>query len=62
MENKKELNSGLVIIAIVLGWTLFKQFDFENLKFEKPAMAVIYGLTFIMTIYFIFKKDKNKEK
>ena len=62
MRNKKELSFPLIIIAIVLGWTIFKQFDFESLKFEKPAMAVIYGLTFLMTIYFIFKKDKNNEK
>jgi hypothetical protein len=27
---------------MVLGWTIFKQFDFENLKFEKPALAIIY--------------------
>jgi predicted ferric reductase len=60
MSNKKGQPFPLIIIAIVLGWTIFKQFDFENLKFEKPLMAVIYILTFVMTIYFIFKKDKEK--
>jgi hypothetical protein len=60
MSNKKEYTFPLIIIAIVLGWTIFKQFDFENLKFEKPAMAVVYILSFLMTGYFIFKKDKEK--
>lgn len=59
MKNKKGLPFPLVIIAIVLGWTIVKQFDFENLKFEKPAMAVIYILTFVMTVYMIFKNNNQ---
>ncbi|MBK8080310.1 MAG: hypothetical protein IPK25_08540 [Saprospiraceae bacterium] len=59
MSLKKEYSFPLIIIAIVLGWTIFKQFDFENVKFEKPAMAVVYILTFLMTLYFIFKKEKE---
>ncbi len=62
MNSKKEYSFPLIIIAIVLGWTIFKQFDFGNLKFEKPAMGVVYILTFLMTVYFILKKDKDKEK
>ncbi|MBK6364363.1 MAG: hypothetical protein IPL63_00590 [Saprospiraceae bacterium] len=58
MSPKKEYSFPLIIIAIVLGWTIFKQFDFENVKFEKPAMAVVYILTFLMTLNFIFKKEK----
>jgi predicted ferric reductase len=60
MTSKKGQSFPLIIIAIVLGWTIFKQFDFENLKFGKPAMAVVYILTFLMTVYFILKKDKEK--
>jgi len=62
VNNKKEYSYPLIIIAVVLGWTIFKQFDFEKLKFEKPAMAVVYTLTFLMTVYFILKKEKSKEK
>jgi predicted ferric reductase len=60
MKNKKGIQFPLVIIAIVLGWTIVKQFDFENLKFEKPAMAVIYILTFVMTVYIIFKNNNQE--
>ena len=45
MNKKKELSFPLIIIAVVLGWTIFKQFDFEKLKFEKPALAVVYFST-----------------
>ena len=62
MNNKKEYSYPLIIIAVVLGWTIFKQFDFEKLKFEKPAMAVVFTLTFFMTVYFILKKEKGTEK
>lgn len=60
MSNKKGLSFPLLIIAIVIGGTIFKQFDFKNLRFEEPAMAVIYILTFLMTVYFIFKNSKEK--
>lgn len=62
MSKRKEYPFPLIIIAIVLGWTIFKQFDFESFKFKQPAMAVVYILTFFMTVYFIFKKDKDTEK
>lgn len=50
----------LIIIAIVLGGTIFKEFDFDTLRFEKPALAVVYILTFLMTVYFIFKHNNEK--
>ena len=34
MENKNGLSFMFAIIAIILGVTLFKQFDFKNLKFS----------------------------
>lgn len=61
MSNKKGLRFLFLIIAIILGWTIFKQFDFENLKFEKPALAVVYVLTFIMSVYFLVNSFKEKE-
>ena len=60
MSSKKGQVFPFAIIAVVLGWTIFKQFDFENLKFEKPALAIVYGLTFIMSVYFLVKNMKGK--
>jgi hypothetical protein len=62
MSNKKGLSFPLIIIAIVLGVTIFKQFNFKSFKFESPAMAVIYILTFVMTLYFLFKNPKEEQE
>ncbi|WP_214226460.1 hypothetical protein [Pedobacter sp. B4-66] len=61
MGNKKGLTFVFAIVAIILGWTIFKQFDFETLKFEKPALAIVYVLTFIMSVYFLVRSFKEKE-
>lgn len=60
MNNKKTQAFPFGIIAIVLGWTIFKQFDLENLKFEKPALAIVYILTFLMSVYFLVKNIREK--
>lgn len=60
METKKALRFTLAIVAIIVGVTLFKQFDFQRLKFEKPALAVVYSITFIGAVYFLFKGEKRK--
>lgn len=59
MKKKKVPNFFLVIIAIILGQALFVQFDFENLKFEKPALAIIYIIVFVFSIYSLVKDYKN---
>lgn len=61
MSIKKGQSFLFLIIAIILGWTIFKQFDFENLKFEKPALAIVYIVTFVMSIYFLVKNVKREE-
>ncbi len=55
MENKKGLNFFLVIIAIITGRKVYKHFDFENLKFEKPLIDVIFLLTFLACVFYIIK-------
>lgn len=60
MKNIKAPNFFFTIIAIILGVALFKQFDFENLKFEKLALSILYIITFIFSIYGIVKNYKRK--
>lgn len=62
MEKRKAPTFTFSVIAIILGVTLYKQFDFENLKFEKPALAVIYIITFLFSIYVIIKNRKKKSE
>lgn len=59
MEKKSALRFTFSVVAIILGVTLFKQFDFENLKFEKPGLAIVYIIGFILSIYFLIKGSKT---
>lgn len=60
MENKKALVFTFWVVAIILGVVLFKQFDFKNLKFEKPGLAIVYAVVFVFSVYFLIKNSKKK--
>jgi len=60
MEIKKGASFFFGTLAVILGWTLFKQFAFETLEFKNTGLAIIYLLTFAFSIYFLRKKSKNK--
>ncbi|MCV2486413.1 hypothetical protein OD917_15875 [Flavobacterium sp. SH_e] len=63
MENKNQpITFVFWVVAIILGVTLFKQFDFKNLKFENPAMAVIYIVVFVFSVYYIIRNSKKQPK
>ncbi|MCF6132576.1 hypothetical protein [Flavobacterium wongokense] len=62
MDNKKPVSFIFTIIAIILGVVLFKQFDFKELQFEKPALAIIYGITLAASIFILVKNAKNQTK
>jgi hypothetical protein len=55
MENKKGINFFFAVIAIITGSKLYQHFDFQKWTFEKPALDIIYLLTFIASIFFIVK-------
>jgi len=51
------------IIAIILGASLYKQFDFETLKLEEPVLSIVYLIGFVFSIYAIvgdYKKQAEK--
>ena len=62
MENRKPISFVFSIIAIILGVTLFKQYDFENFTFEKPALAAVYFTVFAFSIYILVKKPKKQSE
>lgn len=59
MEKKKGINPFWAFIAIILGWRLFKHFNFTSLKFADPYFDIVYGIVFLISIYLIIK-DYNK--
>ncbi|WP_336892578.1 hypothetical protein [Flavicella sp.] len=65
MTNKKTPKFFSVIIILILGYALYDKFDFENLKFEKPAIAIVYIIAIVISIYLLikdFKKNKSDLK
>lgn len=63
MDNKKGINLFFAFMAIILGWTLFKHFDFKTFKFADPYLDIIYLIVFIISIYLIIKnRNKRPEK
>ncbi|MEE1944530.1 hypothetical protein VRU48_05380 [Pedobacter sp. KR3-3] len=60
MEKKKASSFIFGIIAIILGCTLWKQFDFKNLKFEHTGLAIIYAITFAFSVYVLVKNYRNR--
>jgi uncharacterized membrane protein YadS len=59
MKNLKLPNFFFTVIAIILGIALYKQFDFDNLRFENPALAILFTIVFIFSIYGIVKNYKK---
>ena len=59
MSKGKNLFFGF--IAIILSWTLFKQFDFEGLKFKHTGLAMVYIIVLVLSVYFIVKGNKKHE-
>lgn len=56
MKYKIVPNFMSIIIAIIIGSVLFKQFDFQTVTFEKPALAIVYSLALLISIGFMVKK------
>lgn len=62
MDNKK-LSFPFLIIAIIIGVALYKQFDFKTLEFEKPALAIVYMIGLGIALYVLirdFRKTPGK--
>ncbi len=58
--NKKGLSVVLMIPAIIIGIALYKEFDFENLKFENPALAIVYIIGIALSVIFQVKDFKKQ--
>ena len=52
-------NFPFTIIAIILGVSLYRQFDIDTLTFEKPALAIVYLIAFALSVFFLIKGRKN---
>lgn len=63
MENKNNVPVfTFSIVAIILGVVLYKQFNFETLTFEKPALAIVYIIVFVFSIFVLIKNFKKRSE
>lgn len=61
-QSRKGINFFLAVIALILGSAIYRQFDFERLEFEKPALAVLYIVVFVAALVLIVKDFTNRSK
>ncbi|MFT6204939.1 MAG: membrane protein DedA with SNARE-associated domain [Spirosomataceae bacterium] len=50
------------LIALILGVTLYRKFDFENFTFEQPALAIVYVIVLVAAIFMIVKDYKDRPR
>ena len=56
MENEqKGFPLILVIIAIIVGGGLLREFDFETFRFRKVGLGIVYLITFVATVAVIIR-------
>ncbi|MBX2904688.1 MAG: hypothetical protein KF744_01530 [Taibaiella sp.] len=60
MEKKKTMSFTLSIVAIIVGVALYRQINFKTMQVDKPALALVYGVTFVVSIYILMRGSKNK--
>jgi positive regulator of sigma E activity len=60
MENKNAPTFTLTIVAIIVGAALYKQFDFQTLTFQKPALAIVYMLVFVFSVYVLIRNYRKQ--
>ena len=53
-------NDIAVIFAVIIGAAVFKQIDFQYMTVEKPLLALVYLIGFLISIGFMIKKTTTK--
>lgn len=63
MENSKVPLFTMSIVAIIVGAALYKQIDFKTMTVEKPALSILYAVTFLFAVAVLIRNyRKGAEK
>lgn len=63
MENSKAPIFTMSIVAIIVGAALYKQIDFKTMTVEKPALSILYAVTFLFAVAVLVRNyRKSAEK
>lgn len=60
MKNQN-VNFPMLLIVIIIATGLYKDFDFATSTFKRPYLDVVYGISLVMGLYFLFKGKKEGE-
>ena len=55
MEKKNPMTFTMGVVAIIVGVALYRQIDFKTMTVEKPALAVLYEVTFAGAVFVLMK-------
>jgi hypothetical protein len=55
MQKKSSLNIIFLIITLIVGAGLWREFDTATMKFKNTGLAIIYGITFLFSLYLLLK-------
>jgi hypothetical protein len=50
------------VLGFIIGVAMYKQFDFENLSIENPALTIVYAIGLAISIYAVVKGGKKDAK
>ena len=59
-SEKKGFPIILAILAIIIGAALYKEFDFETLRFKKIGLGIVYLITFVGLVVMIVRGSIRK--
>jgi hypothetical protein len=59
MKNIKLPNFFYSVCALILGPAIYREFDFESMKFENSVLAILYIVVFLFAIYGIVKEYRK---
>lgn len=60
MEKKNSMTFTMSIVAIIVGVTLYKQIDFKTMTVEKPALSILYAVTFLFAVAVLVRNFRKK--
>jgi len=61
MKYKIEPNFFSIVAILIIGSSLFREYNSETGNFPKKALAAIYVVALILSIAFMIKKTKQKK-
>lgn len=58
---KNTLRPILILIAIILGFVIYKHFDFGTATLKDPWLDALYIITFVVVVFLLLKNRKQND-